>query len=150
MGIKRVVKKGLFSGLNPIRWVGYEQIAANGRTIKNIVNGITKSTKSTYHPMTFEECMQHYNLTEDDIKKRMKNSRIVAIICLSLSICMTVYMFYLFVRHLPLSAIICAVLTLVLLAYAFREHFNYFQMKQRRLGCTFKDWFAATFKGKKS
>lgn len=149
MGIKQVVKKGLFSGLNPMRWIGYDQIVANGRTIKNMVSSITKKNNTSYHPTTFDDCMQHYGLTEETLKKRMKSSLRVARVCLVLSVLMLSYTIYLFIRHLPMAAIICVVLTLLLWVYAFREHFNYFQMKQRRLGCTFKEWFVAIFKGKK-
>jgi intracellular multiplication protein IcmV len=149
MGVKHVIKKGLFSGLNPMRWIGYEQIAANSRTIKNMVGNINKPNGSSYNPTSFEDCMQHYGLSEADLKQRMKNSLLIARACLAFSLLMLCYTIYLFIRHMPLSAIICIVLTLLLWAYAFREHFNYFQMKQRRLGCTFKDWFAAIFKGKK-
>ena len=149
MGVKQVVKKGLFSGLNPMRWIGYEQIVSNGRTIKDMVDHIAKPTQTSYQATSFEECMQHYGLTEADIKQRMKNSYRIAMVCLALSLGMILYTIYLFVKHLPFGSIICMVLTLILWAYAFREHFNYFQMKQRRLGCTFKDWLAATFRGKK-
>lgn len=150
MGFKKTVKKGLLSGLNPMRWVGYEQISGNAKTIKDLVNGlIRKPAKNATHEETFEECLHRFNLTEADVKKRMKNAFRIVIFCLSLSVAMIGYTIYLFVQGLPLSAFVCIILTLVLLAYAFREHFNYFQMKQRRLGCTFKEWFTCTFKGSK-
>lgn len=144
MGMKNVMKKGLFSGLNPLRWIGYEQIAQNGRTIKNMVDGMINSKAAADAPTTFEEAMRRYLLTEEDIKKRMKDSYRIALVCFVASGLMLAYMIYLFVRGLPLAAIVCLMLTLLLWAYSFREHFNYFQMKQRRLGCTFKEW-AATF-----
>ncbi len=150
MGIKRVVKKGLFSGLNPVRWIGYEQIASNGRTIKNMVDGLTKPNQTTsFQPATFEDCMRHYGLSEADLQKRMKNALLIARVCAVASLLMLAYTIYLFIHTLPLAAIICVVLTFLLWAYAFRAHFNYFQMKQRRLGCTLKQWVAAIFKGKK-
>jgi intracellular multiplication protein IcmV len=152
MGVKRVIKRGFFSGLNPLQWIGYEQIANNGRTIKNMVDNIIQpnANQEFTAAKSFEECMQHYQLTEEGLKKRMKNSLRVAQVCLTTSILMIAYWIYLFIHGLPLAAVVCIVLTLLLWAYAFREHFNYFQMKQRRLGCTFKEWFAAIFKGKQS
>ncbi|AAO91145.2 type IVB secretion system protein IcmV [Coxiella burnetii] len=150
MGFKNTVKKGFFSGLNPMRWVGYEHIASNAKTIRNIVdNIIEKPTAASSQKETFEECLRRFNLTEEDIKKRMKNALRIVIFCLALSFGMAGYTVYLFVHGLPLSAFVCVILTFVLWAYAFREHFNYFQMKQRRLGCTFKEWFTCTFKGSK-
>lgn len=151
MGVKNVVKKGFLSGLNPLRWIGYEQIAQNGRTIKNMVDGMVKPSngKTDFRPTSFEECMQHYKLTEEELKIRMRNSYRIALVCFIASFFMAAYVIYLFVHGLPLAGIVCVMLTLLLWSYAFREHFNYFQMKRRRLGCTFKDWFVAVFKGKK-
>lgn len=149
MGVKKIVKKGLFSGLNPMRWIGYEQIATNAKTIKNIASGLAKPNKNAYQPTSFEDALQHYGLTEADLKKRMKNSFRLSLVCLGLSVLMIIYMVIMFKRHLPLAGIMCVMLTLLLWAYSFREHFNYFQMKQRRLGCTFKEWFSAIVKGKK-
>lgn len=151
MGFRKTVKKGLFSGLNPMRWVGFEQLANNAKTIKNLADGIVKSPRkdqSQYHPSTFEEAMQYYGLTEADIKKRMHISLQITIVCLALSILMIGYSVYLFITALPLSAFVCVILTWLLWAYAFREHFNYFQMKQRRLGCTFKEWLIYILSGK--
>ncbi len=153
MGFKNVMKKGLFSGLNPMRWIGFEQIAGNAKTIKNLADGIVKASgkeESPTHPHSFEEAMQRYGLSEDDIKQRMRTAVQISVICLLLSIPMMGYAIYLFVKNFPLSAFVCIMLTLLLWAYAFREHFNYFQMKQRRLGCTFKEWFVYTVKGKGS
>ena len=152
MGLKKIVTKGLFSGLNPLRWMGFEHIADNAKTIKNIANGIAKPSpseeKSSYRPKTFEAAMQHYGLTEADIQKRMRASWQISLACFLLSLPMLGYTVYLFIAHLPLSAFVCVILTGLLWAYAFREHFNYFQMKQRRLGCTFKEWFINTVSGK--
>lgn len=150
MNFKKAVKKGFFSGLNPLRWVGYDQISGNAKTIRNLVDGLVdKPSQSSVHKETFEECLLRFNLTEIDIKKRMQTAIRIVILCLILSLAMIIYSVYLVFHGLPLSSFVCVILTLLLWAYAFREHFNYFQMKQRRLGCTFKEWFICTFKRSK-
>ncbi len=154
VGFKGVVKKGLFSGLNPTRWIGLGHLSDNAKTIKKIANGLVKTAKvdqssSSYKPKNFEEAMQHYGLTEESLKKRMRSALQIVVVCLSLSALMIAYMIYLFSKDLPLASFVCIMLTLLLWSYAFREHFNYFQMKQRRLGCTFKQWLFWMIKGKK-
>lgn len=151
MGVKQVIKKGFFSGLNPLRWLGYEQILQNGKIIKRLVDRAVQpeSVLSAPHSQTFEENMQRFGLTEETLKKRMKSALYFVTGCLLLSMGLLAYAIYLLiVPHLFVSAFVCIILMLLLWAYAFREHFNYFQMKERRLGCTFKEWLAGFFKGK--
>lgn len=146
MGLKRVIKKGLLSGWSPLKWVGYDHIVDNAKIIKNIANGVITTPQKETSPRTFEECMQHYGVTEEGLLHRMRSCLRMTIACLLLSFGMAVYSSYLFVVGLTLSGVVCLILTGLLWAYAFREHFNYFQMKQRRLGCTFKEWFLYAFK----
>jgi len=153
MGLKNAMKKGFFSGLNPFRWVGMEQIKGNGQAIGDITKKLFDSSgnsKKRNPPKTFDEAMQRYGLSEADLQKRMRSSLRLAYFCLGFSALLIIYTIYLFFSHLVLSGFVTIILTLLLWAYAFREHFNYFQMKQRRLGCTFNEWFISTFKGSKS
>lgn len=151
MGFKNAMKKGLFSGLNPLRWMGMEQIKGNGQTIGQITKRLFDASDSSKKnpPKTFEEAMERYKLSEADLQKRMRSSLRLVYFCLGLSVLLIIYTLYLFFSHLVLSGFVTIMLTLLLWAYAFREHFNYFQMKQRRLGCTFREWFISTFKGSK-
>ena len=152
MGFRRIMKKGLSSGLNPFRWVGMEQIKGNGRTISDISKKLFKTNNHSQAtpPKTFADAMRRYGLTEAALQKRMKSSLRLAYFCVALSVVMIAYTIYLFASHLVLSGFVTTMLALLLWAYAFREHFNYFQMKERRLGCTFQEWFTSTFtKGSK-
>lgn len=151
MGLKNATKKTFSLGFNPLRWVGFEQLKANGSLLKNMVNRYfepSEAKKST-KPETFETCMKRYKLTEEDLQKKIKFTRLFVFVCLGASLLMLGYTFYLFSSHLFLGGFVAFTLTLLLWAYAFREHFNYFQMKQRRLGCTFKEWLAFLLKGSK-
>lgn len=151
MGFRKAMKKGLFSGLNPVRWVGMDQIKGNSQTIHNIIKRLLATTKNSRGTSlkSFQEAMQHYGLTDEDVKKRMRSSLRLVYFCLGLSLVMIAYTIYLFVVHLVLSGFVTTMLTFLLWSYAFREHFNYFQMKEHRLGCTFHEWFTSTFKGLK-
>lgn len=47
------------------------------------------------------------------------------------------------------ATIVSIVVTLIALVLAFRYHFWYFQIKHRKLGCTFDEWFRQGFLGEK-
>lgn len=146
MGLKNVVKKGLFSGLNVKRWAGVDQIKQNGVIIGRLfTNVFCYRTNKNSVKESFEECMRRFNMTEEDLQKRMKASVKIVTFCLIGAILIFIYMIYLITLHQLLSGFVCLTLTFLLLAYAFREHFNLYQMKQRRLGCSVREWFKSTF-----
>lgn len=158
MGLKNTIKKGLFSGYNVKKWVGLDEVKRSGRTIKNLYSDLygseAKSAQSKA-PQSFEQAVKQYGLTEQDIQKRMKTHLIVAICCFIAIFPVFIYALYLFfAKVMILPGFVALMVSFLLSAYAFREHFNYFQMKQRRLGCSVKEWFhfvvASMVKGKAS
>lgn len=150
MGVKNVIKKGLFSGLNMKRWIGLEQIKENGKTIGGLFKGLLGNKKADeVRKETFEESMRRFQMTEEDLQKRMQSAVRLVTFCLIGSVAIIIYMFYLFYNAQIVASFVCMMLSVLLLAYAFREHFNLFQMKKRRLGCSVKEWFQDTFMGAK-
>ncbi len=151
MGFKKVVKKGFFSGFNAKRWVGMDQIKRSGGTVKDLYADLYKK-KGDEVPRkeTFEECVQRYGLSEKDIQKKMKIFQLLAVGFFIGSFFVFAYTVFLFSTGMFLAGMVSLMLTFLLWAYAFREHFNYYQMKQRRLGCTVQEWFSSIVKGNKS
>lgn len=47
------------------------------------------------------------------------------------------------------AALVSVVVTLIALSLAFRYHFWYYQIKHRKLGCTFDEWFKQGLLGEK-
>lgn len=146
MGFKKVVKKGFLSGFNVKRWVGMDNIKESTATVGKLYSGFFKTKPVNANKETFEEAMHHYGLSEIDVKNRMKSSFRIAIGCLIGGVLVLVYTLYLFTTGLVFSSLISFMIGALLFSYAFREHFNYFQMKQRRLGCTFREWLQGSFK----
>ncbi len=58
--------------------------------------------------------------------------------------CLGMYAIYLWYQHAFLAILMTAILMLVATSFAFKEHFWYMQMRQRRLGLTLKEWFLLT------
>jgi intracellular multiplication protein IcmV len=149
MGVKNVVKKTVVQGWNFPQWLGMGQIKGNAVLIKDLA-------KATFNPEkheaakigseTFEQAMRRLNMTEKDLQKRIQSSTQIIYFCGLLSIPLLAYTIYIWSLHFYLPSFVCLMLGFLLFAYAFREHFNRFQMRQRRLGCTFYEWFAHTFR----
>lgn len=146
MGVKSILGRGL----NPKQWLGIntlkQQTVQLSQTFKSSILLKDKEHSDHYKPASFEECLKHYNISEDDLKTKMRNSLWTAYFCLGLSVGTLSYMFYQIKHHLMLSAFMCVTLTFLLWVIALREHFYLFQMRQRRLGCTLKEWFGSLFK----
>lgn len=150
MGIKKVIKKGFFSGFDVKRWVGLDQIKESGKTVHGMYDDIfNKKSNKAQEPKTFEACVQRYNLTEEMLQKKRRMLVYTSLGCLAGSFLIFAYTIYLILSGIYFSSMVSFMLALLLLAYAYREHFNAFQIKQRRLGCTFKEWVSHTFKGGK-
>ena len=151
MGVKKVIKNGLFGPFNPKRLFGYSEHKENVKNIGGLYKrafSYKKDAKDEAAPKIFEDCMRYYNLSEDGLKKKMKTSLKVVWFCLGLAAITFGYMFFQFMHTSILGGILCLLLTSYLLATAFREHFNLFQMRERRLGCTKREWLRSLLKRK--
>jgi intracellular multiplication protein IcmV len=148
MGVKKIIKKGFFSALNPVNLIGVESLKNQTARMSAIFKGTVKDVKEGdgYKPTSFEDCMRHYDVTEEDLKKKMRNSLYITYFCLSLSLITFVYMFFQISKASLMGGLMCLILTVLLWAMSIREHFNLYQMRQRRLGCSFKEWFCSLFK----
>lgn len=148
MGAFQVIKKGVTAGWNFSAWVGTKNIKRNATLIKDLSVSAFKPQVDKDVPKreTFAQALQRLNITEQKLQKRIKTSGQIILLCGILSIPMFIYTIYMFMANFYLPGFVCLMLTFLLLAHTFREHFNRFQMRQRRLGCTFAEWAAETFR----
>lgn len=136
------------------------------RGIKNLFNPITdyktgtdydrhKETVSAFKGMVqrlfvvqkarqvedFDQAMRRLHFSEQDIQQRKRAFFRLVIVMLLLTIGVFAYFLYhLSSRHI-LAMMVSFVLTLLCATMTFRYHFWYSQLKQRKLGMTFKEWF---------
>lgn len=150
MSVKKVLKRGMFGAFNFKSMLGFESIKQQTKSVKKIFKSTyEKPSEDASKPQSFESCLAHYGITEDQLKLRMRNALWTVYFCLALSVGTIGYGIYQLTNHFMSGALMCGVLTLILGTIAFREHFNWFQMQQRRLGCTVKEWFFSIFKKSK-
>lgn len=151
MGVFRAIGRGIGSGFRVKRWLGTDRIVGSTRTVRALAKDVFASAPSEeVKNLNFEECLKHYNMTEADLELRMKQAQKWIAFCLGGSVLAFAYMIYQIHAHEFIATFVCFMIAALTLVYAFREHFNLFQMRQRRLGCTFGEWFSSLIsRGKK-
>jgi len=149
MGLKSTMKKGLGSGLSPKKWIGYDQLRSDSHSLGKICKSVLNRSKDETKKESFEQAIKRLDLKEEDIKKRIKSAKELVMIFLGLGALLILYTIYQWTAGHFVNGFICFILSLLTFVYSFREHFNLFQMRQRRLGCTYAEWIKSTFKGSK-
>lgn len=146
MGLRDYVKSTVKDNTNVKSWSAWDAVRDNAKTVYGFVKDLKPADQSVAPiKITFEEAVRQYGLSEDDIRSRTKTHFVVAVFCLLLGFVAMGWMVFLLTKFMFLSAIVAFSLGALMFAYAFREHFFYFQMKQRRLNCTVKEWFSSFF-----
>jgi intracellular multiplication protein IcmV len=147
MKIVRGMGKIIKPFVNFPQWMGLGQITTVGKSIKDTAKSLAEKPKAN-RKETYEQAVARLHLSENDLKKRMQNLLLMAGVYCAMGALLFVYsIFLMFTAHLA-AFFLSFVLTVVVLTLAFRQHFWYFQMKQRRLGCTVKEWLNGAFGGK--
>lgn len=152
MGVKKVLKRGLFSAFNFKNMLGFESLKQQTKAVKGLAKSaytIDSDEDAEFKPATFQECLKHYGVSEAQLQKRMRTALMTTYFCLALSVGTIGYGIFQLTNHFMSGVLMCGVLTLILWTMAFREHFNWFRMSQRRLTCTVKEWFLSFFKKSK-
>jgi intracellular multiplication protein IcmV len=140
MAIKDILKVSRKTFFDPSAWIGVPEIKDHTKTIWQIIRGLFVTPTSTYSE-TFEEALVRMNLTEQDIKDQADRYFNYAVLFATLVIVSIVFAFYLlFVERTVSGFLLGLAVSGVFGSQAFRYHFWYFQIQQRKLGCTFEEW----------
>jgi intracellular multiplication protein IcmV len=140
MPIKDVVKISRKTFFNPTGWLGYDLLKAQFKVTVNILKNAF-SPALPQRKETFTEALKRLKLSEQDVQSIEKNYFLYAVIIAALGVITVIFSGYLLFSQGAfigfLLGLLCATLFFV---YAFRYHFWYFQIKHRKLGCTFAEW----------
>lgn len=155
MADKEAKKKGsrikrLFKRLLNVRyWFDFDRV-------KDISRYFIATFKKFFVPSkqeaseSFSQAMARLQLTEADIL--MRQSALLRLVYLMLMFAGLAFAYacYLLWQHAWHSGGFTFVVLGLALTLAFRYHFWYFQIKQRKLGCSFQEWFHQGLLGRKS
>lgn len=151
MGIRSFIKNTVKTNTNVKSWSAWNTIKENANVVKGFANDI--KVPDAINPgvkVTFEDAMKKYGVSESDLASRMKSHFTVAIFCGLLGLAALIWTIYLLTKLMFLSSLVGIALSLLMFSYGFREHFYYYQIKQRRLNCTVKEWLSGFLSNKRS
>lgn len=149
------MKKHPFSRLSHVvnsifdvrRWSDYDRVKTYTTYLMDGVKKLFVPQKAV-SDVSFEEAMALMKISEADLKKQQG-----ALYRLSVFMCVLAAGFFLYaVYHLFYGTFRAVAISLIVMCMAltlgFRYHFWYFQIKQRKLGCTFGEWYRQGLRGK--
>lgn len=126
---------------NTIRnWVDFDSLLGNAIGIKDIFTRLFVPQTPKHHE-NFDQAVKRLDLTPADIQKRMHSFKRLVITMLVISAIILIYTGYSLTRAYWIASILSFTLFILTLVFAFRYHFWYVQMQQRRLGMSFRQWF---------
>lgn len=134
----KVTRKTFF---NPTGWLGYDMLKAQFSTNWQIIRNLYSPPVAT-RKETFEQASQRFDLTEDKIQEISKNFRLYVTIFVASGSVTLLFAFYLLFVHGTFAGLILGIATsAVFFAFAFRYSFWRFEIINRKLGCTFDEWW---------
>jgi intracellular multiplication protein IcmV len=148
---------GLFSGIKKATkplvdiptWMGLRSLKQTGGQIAQMARALTTSAAPKHHE-SFEEAMVRLNLTEESLALRAQQFKLYIIVFLIVLALLWAYALWMWWTGSLLAAVGTAFISLVLVAQVFRYHFWLFQIRQRKLGCSFREWLWYGLLGRKS
>lgn len=140
MPLKDVVKVSRKTFFNPLGWLGYDMLKAQLRLSKDVLKESFTPPEAT-RKETFEEAMQRLNLNDEDVEQTAKRFFMFSIIFVVGGAATLGFSLYLLLNVGTFAGFILGIVSAILFGvYAFRYNFWYFQIKHRKLGCTFEEW----------
>lgn len=99
---------------------------------------------------SFDRAITQYDLDEKTLQTKSIGLKRLSYCIFAMAIFLFIYCLYQLCYGSMRGAIIAFVQVGIALVLAFRYHFWHFQIEQRKLGCSVKDWFKHTFKSERS
>lgn len=143
-GVKVSKKRGFFrlfykTFFDVPSWIGVYQTRYTNSTLFQYLKAIFKIKPSTGQE-TFEQAVERMQLTEQDLRERAKvnnRNKWIFIIIAAILFCYGGYL--LFTAHFGGFVLSVSVFVLSLVR-AYQFSFWNFQIKHRKLGCSYKEW----------
>ena len=120
--------------------IGPENYKKSFESCKSIIKDVFKRSKAT-NPETFDEALERMSITEADLRERYLDYQKMYYLFISISLALFLYSFYLLFTGYYFAFFLGLAVTALSLVQAFKRHFWMFQVRQRRLGCTLREWW---------
>lgn len=129
-------------------WIDFERMKV---FTLYLVNGFKKMfiPQQQAKAESFESVLKRLNISETALKKKQSALyRLSWLMCTAAFLIFSYAVYQMFYGSFK-AAIVSIVVTVIALVLAFRYHFWYFQIKERKLGCSIKEWYRRGLMGDK-
>lgn len=141
MAIRDIFKISRKTFFDPSRWIDYEGLKTQNKGLWAMTKDLFVVEKPT-HKETFAQAMKRLGLTKENIQETQSFYQRYALFFFILGLLIFFFSFYLLFAHVSISGWLLGLgATAFCGAMAFRYDFWAFQIKHRKLGCTFNEWF---------
>ena len=145
MALKDIFKISRKTFFDPLTWIDYQSLKNLNFTLFNQIRALFAVPKPQ-RKETFEQAVKRFGLNVEELENIKQSYQGYAILFLLISIGIGLFSFYLIFHYKTFFGfLIGAAVVAFSLAQAFRYDFWAFQIKQRKLGCTFAEWKQARF-----
>ncbi|MBS0286311.1 MAG: type IVB secretion system protein IcmV [Proteobacteria bacterium] len=121
------------------KWMSWDYLGETADRFKILFLDIVIPKKANTVE-TFEEAMRRLELTESDLIERQKEFTRLCYFFIFLAMTVVIYALYTAFMGSMVASLISFCLALYALTQAFRFHFWLFQIKNKKLGCSIKEW----------
>ncbi|WP_131793852.1 type IVB secretion system protein IcmV [Fluoribacter gormanii] len=135
--------------INVRRWFDWDRMRA---FTLYLVNGFKRLfvPQKKVEGESFNDAVKLLNLTDESLLIKQKSLfRLSIVMLLAALLIMGYAVFQLFYGSIK-AFLVSLVVTLIALVLAFRYHFWYYQIKNRKLGCTFNEWYRKGLLGERN
>ena len=142
MGVIKSTRKilGIFINLRVDQWFGLKDHLYNIRFITGRARELF-TPKEADRSETFEDAMDRLDISQTELDATDKYYSSLIYLFIFIAVAIALYSLY---QALVLKSILSTIMTFSLvlfaLANAFRYHFWRFQIRSKKLGCSFRDW----------
>lgn len=142
MAIRDIFKISRKTFFNPKEWINWDNVQGQTLTLWQILRRLFLPARAARREESYAEALVRLKLSDTTAQIRAMRYRQFALIFLScafLALLFAIYcLFYISWHDFFISMAVVGLLA----AYGFRYDFWAFQIRQRKLGCTFADWRA--------
>lgn len=141
MGVWSGIKKGLdfVFYIRPKQWVSWDFLKSSSMKTYGMLKDIYKVPPKG-RSETFAQAMRRYKLTQEDLHDIRMRYFYHCLLYLAFAFGLTLYLADGLYQLEFMRSIGTFSLVMLLLCYAFRSHFFYFQITRGKLGCSFYEW----------
>lgn len=141
MAIRDIFKVNRKTFLNPSAWIDLNSLRFSNRTIKEILTDVLTPIKPAEKKETFDEAVKRLGLTDKDVQEAGESYLTFSYLFAILGALALLFGFYLLFKHGTFTGWLLAFASSALfMSQAFKFNFWSFQIKHKKLGCTFDEW----------